>query len=85
MSEICCFMQKRCNTSWKQESMYENPSRRVVMLHDLPPIGHCFLGAAHSGADSPVEEQAVPSAYRHVLCGILHQFGCSDLHCTDGS
>lgn len=42
-------------------------------------------GDAHSGADSPVEEQAVPSAYRHVLCGILHQFGCSDLHCTDGS
>ena len=65
--------------------MYENPSRRVVMLHDLPPVGHCFLGAAHSGADSPVEEQAVPSAYRHILCGILHQFGCSDLHCTDGS
>ena len=55
------------------------------MLHDLPPIGHCFMGDAHSGADSPVEEQAVPSAYRHVLCGILHQFGCSDLHCTDGS
>ena len=52
---------------------------------DLPPVGHCFLGAAHSGADPPVEEQAVPSAYRHVLCGILHQFGCSDLHCTDGS
>lgn len=49
------------------------------------PSGTAFWAAAHSGADSPVEEQAVPSAYRHVLYGILHQFGCSDLHCTDGS
>ena len=28
---------------------------------------------------------AAPSAYRHVLCGILHRFGGSDLHCADGS
>ena len=48
------------------------------------PVRCRFLGDAHSGADSPVEERVAPSAYRRDLRGIVHWFGCSDLHCTDG-
>lgn len=55
------------------------------MLHDLPPVGHCFLALLIL-----VQIHLLKNRLFHqridMFCAVFYiSLGCSDLHCTDGS